>query len=46
MDAGTAAKHGFRVGDRVRVLLQRRRRKEFRIVGLFGVRRHAPTSAR
>ena len=35
MDAGTAAKHGFAVGDRVRVLLSGAA-KEFRIVGLFG----------
>ena len=35
MDAGTAAKHGFAVGDDVRVLLSGAA-KRFRIVGLFG----------
>ena len=35
MDAGTAAKHGFHVGDRVRVLLSGAA-KEYEIVGLFG----------
>ncbi len=35
MDAGTAAKHGFAVGDEVRVLLSGAAKK-FRIVGLFG----------
>jgi putative ABC transport system permease protein len=35
MDAGTAAKQGFRVGDRVRVLLSGAA-KEYEIVGLFG----------
>src|SRR5829696_8065479 len=35
MDAGTAAKHGFRVGDRVRVLLSGAAKK-YEIVGLFG----------
>src|SRR5215213_4672095 len=35
MDAGTAAKHGYRVGDRVRVLLSGAAR-EYEIVGLFG----------
>lgn len=34
MDVDTAREHGFRVGDRVRVLLQGPAR-EFRIVGLF-----------
>jgi len=34
MDAGTAEKHGFHVGDRVRVLLSGAA-KEYRIVGLF-----------
>ncbi|MFM8305318.1 MAG: FtsX-like permease family protein, partial [Actinomycetota bacterium] len=34
MDVGTAAEHGFAVGDRVRVLLQGPAR-EFRISGLF-----------
>jgi len=34
MDAGTAGKHGFRVGDRVRILLSGAA-KEYRIVGLF-----------
>jgi putative ABC transport system permease protein len=35
MDAGTAATHGFHVGDRVRVLLSGAA-QEFEIVGLFG----------
>ncbi len=35
MDVGTARRHGFHVGDRVRVLLQGPAR-QFRIVGLFG----------
>jgi putative ABC transport system permease protein len=35
MDAGTAEKHGYRVGDRVRVLLSGAA-KEYEIVGLFG----------
>lgn len=35
MDAGTARKHGFHVGDRVRVLLSGAA-KQFEIVGLFG----------
>jgi len=35
MDAGTARKHGFAVGDDVRVLLSGAAKK-FRIVGLFG----------
>ncbi len=36
MDSGTARRHGFRVGDRVQVLLDGPAR-EFRIVGIFGV---------
>ena len=36
MDAGTARKHGYAVGDRVRILLSGAA-KEFRIVGLFRV---------
>ena len=35
MDAGTASRHGFAVGDRVRILLSGAA-KEYRIVGLFG----------
>ena len=35
MDAGTAAKHGYQVGDRVRVLLSGAA-KSYEIVGLFG----------
>jgi putative ABC transport system permease protein len=35
MDAGTARKHGFKVGDRVKVLLQGPAER-FRLVGLFG----------
>src|SRR5690242_17104125 len=35
MDAGTAQKHGYHVGDKVRVLLSGAA-KEYRIVGLFG----------
>jgi putative ABC transport system permease protein len=35
MDAGTARKHGFAVGDDVRILLSGAA-KQFRIVGLFG----------
>jgi len=35
MDAGTARRHGYRVGDRVRVLL-RGAARPFRVVGLFG----------
>jgi len=35
MDAGTAGKHGFGVGDTVRILLSGAA-KRFRIVGLFG----------
>ncbi len=35
MDAGTAAKHGFHVGERVRVLLSGAA-KEYEIVGTFG----------
>jgi putative ABC transport system permease protein len=35
MDAGTAKRHGYAVGDRVRILLDGPAR-EFRIVGLFG----------
>ena len=35
MDAGTAQKHGYEVGDRVRVLLSGAA-KEYEIVGLFG----------
>jgi putative ABC transport system permease protein len=35
MDAGTARKHGFAVGDTVRILLSGAA-KEYRIVGLFG----------
>lgn len=36
MDSGTAHRHGFKVGDRVQVLLDGPAR-EFKIVGLFGV---------
>jgi putative ABC transport system permease protein len=36
MDAGTARRYGFHVGDTVRVLLQGPQQR-FRIVGLFGV---------
>ena len=35
MDAGTAEKHGFHVGDHVRVLLSGAAKK-YEVVGLFG----------
>jgi putative ABC transport system permease protein len=40
MDDGTAREHGFRVGDRVRVLLQGPA-QQFTIVGLFGLKGQA-----
>ncbi|MFC9977115.1 ABC transporter permease [Spirillospora sp. NPDC127200] len=36
MDAGTADKQGFKVGDRVRVLLQQGPPRDFTISGIFG----------
>ena len=40
VDEGTAKAHGFKVGDRVRVLLQGPA-EQFRIVGLFGLKGQA-----